>query len=91
MEGASSWPFDTPIGRARNIAIMLAKKNGSVCADEVFRYLEERLPEVLKEIPPNGWGSVFKSPKLKFTGRVKESEKVSRHAGLQRIWSYQVR
>lgn len=78
--------FDQPIGRARNVAILLAKRHGTVTADMVYEYLEERLPGVLAEIPSNGWGSVFKSPHLKFTGQVKESEKVTRHCGLQRIW-----
>jgi hypothetical protein len=88
MEQASSYPFDEPIGRARNIAIMLAIRNGTVCADDVYQYLLDRLPDVLKEIPANGWGSVLKSPKLKFTGRIVESNKVSRHRGMQRVWEY---
>lgn len=86
MEKASSFPFDTPIGKARNIAILLAKKNGEVCVDDVYVYMAERMPEVLKEIPDNGWGSVVKSPRLKFTGRITESKRISRHCGSQRLW-----
>lgn len=88
MAAASSWPFDQPIHRARNIAIMLAKMNGHVCADDVYKWLEERLPEVLAQIPANGWGSIFNTTKLKFSGKVKQSERVSRHTGIQRLWEY---
>lgn len=85
---ASSWPFDQPIARARSIAVMLAKRHGETNADQVYEYLQDRLPEVLAQIHPNGWGSVFKSPKLKFCGKVKQSERISRHVGIQRIWQY---
>ncbi len=88
MLAASSWPFDQPIERARQIAIMLAKNNGTVCADDVFQYLQDRLPSVLEKIPPNGWGSVMRHPRLKFTGRITESKRISRHCGSQRLWEY---
>lgn len=83
---AASWPHDEPIARARSIAIMLATRNGETHADAVYEYLSEKLPEVLEQIPPNGWGSVFKTSRLKFSGRVRESGKFSRHSGIQRIW-----
>lgn len=88
MEKASSWPFDAPVARARAVAIMLAKRDGQTHADAVYEYLSERLPEVLKELQPNSWGSVFQSPQLKFSGRIRESSKVSRHSGVQRCWEY---
>jgi hypothetical protein len=88
MEAASSWPFDQPVGRARNIAIMLAKRHGEVTADMVAPYLQERLPDVLEAIQPAAWGSIMRSPKLRFTGRIVESKKLSRHCGTQRVWAY---
>lgn len=86
IEQATSYPFDEPVARARNIAILLAKRNGTVCADDVHKYLSEWLPDVLEAIQPKAWGGVMKSPRLRFTGRIKESERLARHAGAQRIW-----
>lgn len=92
---ASSWPFSDPTHIARNVAIMLAKKNGEVTADDVHHWMEtapnrEVLGPALDSLQekPAAWGSVFKTPMLKFSGRVKNSEKVSRHTGIQRIWEY---
>jgi hypothetical protein len=88
MAQAALFPWDEPIARARNIAIMLGKRHGETHADMVHQYLLEHCPEVLEGLQPASWGSVFKTPKLEFTGRIRESEKVSRHAGMQRIWRY---
>jgi hypothetical protein len=88
MAKAATYPFDEPVNRARNIAIMLAKRNGTVCADHVHEYLAERLPDVLEALTPKSWGSVMKSPKLKYTGRTTESQRLSRHSGIQRLWQY---
>lgn len=71
---------------ARNIAIRLAKKTGDVCADDVHKYLMDNnlsLPD-----HPNAWGSIFRCKQLRWSGKLKESSKVSRHSGLQRIWVY---
>ena len=88
MAAAASYPCDEPVKRARNIAIMLAKREGYVTADMVQGYLAERLPEVFTAIQPNAWGAVFQSPKLKFNGKVVASNRVARHAGIQRCWEY---
>lgn len=88
MERAASYPCDLPVNRARNVAILLAKRLGEVDADVVHKYLAERLPDVLEALQPNAWGSIFKTPKLTFTGRIKQSERIARHTGSIRIWSY---
>src|ERR1700679_2247713 len=90
---ASSWPYAEPVAIARGIALMLAKKNGEVTADCVYRHMEtapnqEVVGPALEALKanPNSWGSIFRTDKLKFSGRIKNSEKVSRHASVQRIW-----
>ena len=85
---AAAWAFDEPIARARSIAIMLAQRNGTTCMDDVYKYLHEHLPSLLEEIPPNGYGSIFKTSKLRPTGQYRQSERVSRHASVQQIWAY---
>lgn len=88
IEKASAFPFDEPVGRAKLIAIYLAKKNGTVCADDLHEYLSTALPNILEQLQPNSFGSIFKSPKLEFTGEIVESKRMARHCGMQRIWRY---
>lgn len=88
IEKAASYPFDTAVGRARNVAILLARRFGTVTADDVHKYLQDHLPDVLEDLQPNSWGAILKSPKLKFDGQVRQSNRVSRHTGIQRVWVY---
>jgi hypothetical protein len=88
MERAASYPFDEPVHRARLIAIMLAKQHGSVTADDVYDYLAERLPDVLDGIQPKAWGSVTRHPRLRATGQYRQSNRISRHTGVQAVWEY---
>lgn len=85
---AASFPWNEPVARARDIAIMLAKRKGAVCADDVHEYLSERLPDVLEQIQPAAWGAILRSPKLKFSGEIVESKRMARHCGTQRKWLY---
>lgn len=74
------------VHQARCIAILLAVRNGQVTANDVYDYMKERcLP---CDPHPNAWGSVFKCKQLRFSGRVTESRKNSRHAGILRIWEH---
>lgn len=82
------------IGIARNCAILLAVRHGEVWVDKVRDWMakgSDVTREALAELDahPAVWGTVVKTPKLKFTGRITESNKVSRHCGSQRIWRYE--
>lgn len=88
MVAAIRFPFHEPVVRARNIAILLSTRHPYVTADMVHEYLAERLPEVLEQLTPAMWGLVFKTPKLRFNGRVVESKRVARHTGIQRCWEH---
>lgn len=72
----------TWVSTARSYAVKLAFQNGEVTADDVRKVFGESPDH------PNAWGAVFRSPSLKWTGRMKPSIRVSRHAGMQRIWEY---
>lgn len=88
MSKAASYQHNEPVARARAIAVMLAKRNGSVCADMVHEYLHERLPDVLAALKTASWGSVMRSTKLVFSGEIVESKRMARHCGTQRVWRY---
>lgn len=93
MDAASAWPYAQPVAIARNIALMLAKKNGQVTADDIYEWMEnapnqEVIGPALEEIKknPNCMGSIFQTPRLKFSGRITESKRPERHASMLRIW-----
>lgn len=74
----------TWVKTARSYAVMIASKRGEVTADDVRALFGE------KPDHPNAWGAVFRSPNLKWSGRMKQSTTLSRHAGLQRVWEFVV-
>lgn len=80
IEAAASAPgADEWIDRARSLARMVCEISGEVCADD----LRGSLPPPPS---PNVWGSVFRTSCFQWTGKVRQSDLASRHAGLQRVW-----
>jgi len=65
---------------ARNIALALARKNGSVTSDDVRRNCP------LDPLHPNAYGGIFKDRRFKWSGEFRQSHLVSRRGGLQRLW-----
>ena len=65
---------------ARCVAKEIASRRGSVTSDDVRR--EARL----EPLHPNAWGAVFKDPDFEWTGEYRQSQSVSRHGGMQRVW-----
>ena len=87
------WPWESAIGRARNIAIMLAVRQGTVTMDDVRDYMENS-PDgdtriAAQSIPDGGWGNVPRTPKLRHTGQYRKATRKERHANPNAIWSYQ--
>jgi hypothetical protein len=80
LDVIESYPNDQWVQKARAIAEMLAAKNGEVTMDEILKVLP-RPPDV----HPNSCGAVFRGKRWKQIG-TKQSEQVSRHAGIIRIW-----
>jgi hypothetical protein len=67
---------------AREVALRIAKRKGTVTADEVRRECE------LTPLHPNAYGAIFKSPKFKWTGSYRRSALVQGHGNLQRVWTF---
>jgi hypothetical protein len=65
---------------ARGTARLVANSKGQVTADDVRKGCPV-LP-----LHPNAWGAVFKGKEWEWTGQYRQSEAVSRHGGMQRIW-----
>lgn len=93
MEAAASYPADEAVSIARNVAILLAKRNGETNADAVLEYMlsgsdvTRKAAETIRN-HPNSFGSAFKSPLLKFTGRVVPSKRKERHCNFIKQWAY---
>lgn len=86
------WPWETAIGRARNCALLLAVRHGTVTADEIRDYMENS-PDgdtriAVQSIPPQAWGNVVRHPKLKPTGQYRKSSRKERHANPNQVWLY---
>lgn len=81
LDIAESFPADYWVQRARAVAELLAAKNGSVTSDDVLRVCPRPA-----DVPPNATGSLFRGKKWKCIG-TQQSEQVSRHAGIIRIWT----
>jgi hypothetical protein len=65
---------------ARTTAWDIAKRKGTVTTDDIRKECDV-LPH-----HPNAWGAVFKAKYFKWTGEYRQSEVVSRHGGMQRVW-----
>jgi len=76
-----SYPNDRWVTQARSVAEMLAVRNGEVTIDEVLKHCPRPA-----DVHPNACGSIFRGKKWRQVG-VKQSEQVSRHAGIIRIWA----
>ncbi len=65
---------------AKNLALALCKKNGTVTCDDVRKICH------LEPLHYNAWGSVFRDKRFEFTGRMQPSTNVKGHGNLQRVW-----
>ena len=72
----------------RPVARKLARREGSVTADDVHRYLIDN-----EIIAPRGpfWGSLFKGKEWEFTGVRIKSAVVSNHARELKVWRLRCR
>ena len=73
-ENNASW-----VERARTAAIDICQRRGEVTSDDLRKI-------VPSPAHPNAWGAVFRSAVFAWTGRYVQSQAVSRHAGMQRVW-----
>ena len=69
---------------ARDIATLHARKHGSVTYDDVYSEMSDKgfRPDLLG----NAAGSVFRGKEWQFTGEWRQSERVSNHARVNRVW-----
>ena len=65
---------------ARAIARQIASQRGSVTSDDVRQACD------LEPVHPGAYGAIFKSKDFQWTGQFRQSEAVSRHGGMQRVW-----
>ena len=68
---------------AREVAVALARRNGTVVADDVRAVL---YPLDIKPGHHNSWGAVFRDLRLEWTGVFQPSAVPSRHRNQQRVW-----
>jgi hypothetical protein len=67
---------------AREIAVTIAERTGTVTADDVGREMEK---SGLGSLGPAA-GSLFKDDRFAFTGNYVKSSKKSNHSRLLRVW-----
>ena len=79
----SNYPHDGWVQKAKDIAVMLAAKNGTVTSDE----LQNIFPRP-QDVPPNAVGAVFRDKRLVYIGS-DQSERATAHA--RRIGVYMLR
>ena len=73
----------TFIETMKSVARMIARKNGTVCADDLRKWADEN-----GHAPTScsAWGAIFcRNPDFELAG-YKRSEQKQGHANLQRIW-----
>lgn len=78
---AASYPADEWVARARQVAELLAAKNGETDIDSVLAVCPRP-----KNISHQANGSIFKGGRFVCVG-ITQSTQVSRHAGLIRRWA----
>ena len=65
---------------ARAIARTIARRDGTVTADDVRREC------ALVPLHPNAWGAVFRDDAFAWTGNYRRSALVQGHGNMQRVW-----
>lgn len=80
LDIAESFPADAWVQRARSVAEMLAARDGETDIDKVLKLCPRP-----SDVSPAATGSIFRGKRWRCVG-TKQSEQVSRHAGIIRIW-----
>jgi hypothetical protein len=70
---------------AREYAIAYCEKHGTVCADDVRQEMEG--VRQWRPTHQNAYGGIFRGKAWRWAGEYRQSTAVSRHAGLQRMWT----
>lgn len=78
---AYSYGADEWLSQARNVAAILAAKNGETDIDQVLKLCPRPL-----SVSVNSTGSVFKDKRFVFTGNRKQSSKTNAHAREIKLW-----
>ncbi len=65
---------------ARRVARLLLEVRPTIIMDDVRKHC------TLDPLHPNAWGAVFKHKDFQWTGQMRQSDIVTRHGGLQRVW-----
>lgn len=68
----------------KSVARMIARKNGTVCADDLRKWADEN---GMVPTSSNAWGAIFcRNPDFVLHGYARSSQ-VQGHGNLQRVWA----
>jgi len=73
------------IEAARGVARILARRNGTVNADDVVKHFADEGTDLTAKLG-NAMGGLFRGDEWEFTGKYIKSERVHAHANLLRVW-----
>ena len=72
----------TLLDEAREIARNIARRNGTVTAEDVCRVLGERKHKAMG----NGFAAIFKSREFEWTGKWVQCERIAARSRFNRVW-----
>jgi hypothetical protein len=70
---------------ARGVARILARRNGTVTADDVVKHFADEGINLTAKLG-NAMGGLFKGAEWEFTGKYIKSVRVHAHSNLLRVW-----